>query len=298
MKPAAIVAAATIAVVIAVLPLTACSSAPEPTGEVTTLRRQAERNIAHGYEALYQGRVREAELFFETALNQYRRLDDRSGIADGFAALGRTRTVAGDLVTAADYLREAAVQAEEAAARPRAVEYYAALAETELRRDRRGPAEQALQASTRILEEHPNDAARAVNLHSAAVLTASAGRLQEAEDYLREALELNREGRRYRELAANHYMMASVLSRRELYETALEHAAAALETDKLIENSVGIAQDLIALGRISYRAGDRTAARHYYERASSVYIGLQDENGLRRAQALLAELEHPEERSR
>ncbi len=296
MRPAAIIAAAPLAALMAALTLAACSSAPEPTGAVTTVRRQAERNIAHGYEALYQGHIDEAELFFETALNQYRRLDDRAGIADGFAALGRTRAVAGDPAFGADYLREAAALAEEAAAWPQAVEYYAALAEAELRRGQREPAERALRSSTRILEENPNEAARAVNLHSAAVLTAAAGQLLQAEDHLREALELNREGGRYRELAANHYMLASVLSRRERYEPALKHAAAALETDKLIENSVGIAQDLIALGRISYRAGDRKAARHYYERASSVYIGLQDENGLRRAQALLAGLEHSEER--
>ena len=270
--------------------IAACSTAPEPTGEVTTIRRQAERNIVHGMEAVYHGRTVEARTFFESALREYRSLDNRSGVAVAFAALARAHLIDGDLDAAAAYYTDSAELAAAIGSVETAVESYAALLEIETRRGRPADAEAALRAARQLLGERENERARAVLLHGAAVLAADLGRLEEAELRLQEALAINRSFGRYRETAANHYMLASVLARGRRYDEAFEHAKRALETDKLIENPIGIAQDLIALGRIQQRAGEPETALEYYERAFSVYLGLQHERGQRRVEALFAEL--------
>lgn len=274
--------------------LFSCSSAPEATGEVSTVGRQAARDIDHGTEALHRGRADDARAFFENALRRYRSLDHRTGIAGTLAAIGRLYTVEGDLETAAVYYRDSAELAEIAEAPTVAIESYAALVEIELRRERTGDAEQALEAAGDILERAPDDAGTAVTLHARALLAAHRGDFEHAEESLREALELNRELRAHREIAANHYMLASVLSRQGRFEEAHEQATAALETDKFIENSVGIAQDLIALGRIAERSGDRVAAQQYFERAYSVYLGLEDARGLERVEQHLTRLHRSE----
>ncbi len=282
--------------VVTVALLVACSSTPEATGEVTEVSRQAARNMDHGTESLHRGRIEDARAFFDTALRQYRSLDHRTGVAGALAAFGRLRTVEGDLAAAAAHYRDSAELAEIAGAPAVAIESYAALVEIELRRGRTDAAEQAIDTAATILERSPDSAGTAVTLHARALLAADHGDFERAEKYLREALSLNRELGKHREIAANRYMLASVLSRQGRFEEALNQASAALETDKFIENSVGIAQDLVALGRISERSGDRVAAQQYFERAYSVYLGLEDGRGLEHVENLLAGLHASESR--
>ena len=73
---------------------------------------------------------------------------------------------------------------------------------------------------------------------------------------------------------------------------AVEQASAALENDKRMENSVGIAADLKALGLIHFRAGEVQAAYEYMKKAFLVY------ETLRIRSQLIDTLEHLEEFAR
>jgi tetratricopeptide (TPR) repeat protein len=74
--------------------------------------------------------------------------------------------------------------------------------------------------------------------------------------------------------------MASIYSKREQYAQALEYALQALQTDKSVENSLGIAQDLLALGIISSKLARDTEAFDYLERSYGIYSALSYTSGL------------------
>jgi tetratricopeptide (TPR) repeat protein len=70
-------------------------------------------------------------------------------------------------------------------------------------------------------------------------------------------------------------MMAAVHSKKGDFAEAGRNALLALEADKKIENSPGIAQDLYALGLIANRRGDPAAAYDYFQRSYLVFTALE-----------------------
>ena len=84
-------------------------------------------------------------------------------------------------------------------------------------------------------------------------------------------------------------MLASVYSRRGLFDEAFEFAYQALERDRMIENPIGIAQDLFALGSIERRRMRLEAAHEYYTRAFDIYVTLNVVPGVVRALSALEE---------
>ena len=73
------------------------------------------------------------------------------------------------------------------------------------------------------------------------------------------------------EAAADYYMLASVYSKQGDYASARKNLLVALDLDKKIENSLGIAKDLSALGIVARKSGDAEAAFSYLQRAYLVY---------------------------
>lgn len=103
----------------------------------------------------------------------------------------------------------------------------------------------------------------------------SLGDLDQAEAHFRDALAINLDLRQLLEAASNRYMLASVAAQRGRYQEAKEHASAALQLDKQMEYSLGIAKDLKALGIISVRLDEPRAALDYFERSFEVFLALE-----------------------
>lgn len=92
-----------------------------------------------------------------------------------------------------------------------------------------------------------------------------------AESALKKALALDLKMNFTPEAASDYYILSSILSLKGQKEEALKTMHKALEKDKLIENSPGIAQDLYALALIHEKAGNPLEADHYYQRSLLVY---------------------------
>ena len=64
----------------------------------------------------------------------------------------------------------------------------------------------------------------------------------------------------HEEIASNYYMIASIYTEREEFTDALDYAMKALEEDRKVENSLGIAKDFQALGIILLKSGKEEEA--------------------------------------
>ena len=78
-------------------------------------------------------------------------------------------------------------------------------------------------------------------------------------------------------------MIASVHSKQGDFPDALSNAQKALELDKKVESSPGIAKDLFALGLISSRKGDAAAAYDYFQRSYGVFATLGQKTGMKKS---------------
>lgn len=269
--------------------LIGCSSAPDPPEAVYDTKNQASRYAdfgnAHFNDAEYEMALR----FFELALEENTTVDNQPGIASNHNSIGRVYLAVGRLEAAESNFRRALEVARRHDAPEPLVQARSNLAELYLYQDRTGDAAAQLQEAQRIIGERglPQDP---IVLHNTAVVRMREGALDEAEGLLLRAAEQNQEARSWAELASNHYMLASLASRRGNTQAAIEEALLALEYDKRGENSPGIAKDLYALGTLHRRAGEGENAYDYLQRALRVTVALNQYEETRRNLRALVEL--------
>jgi tetratricopeptide (TPR) repeat protein len=259
--------------------LLSCSSAPKPSGTVTTVKTQGDESAASGQAYYRQGRYELALQFFSLALTQYTSVDDAEGIVQSYNAVGRCYVALGrpdEAETVFLRARERA-QAEHNAAllfdsRMNLGELYLS----------RGDAEQA---RTILLEEMQGpgkgrtQSQNARLYHDLGTAEKSLGNSAGALDYLGRSLKINLASKYFAEAASDYYMIASVYSLDGRYDEAQENASKALDYDKRVESSPGIAKDLYALGLIAAKKGDPAAAFDWFQRSYSVFttLGFKEE---------------------
>jgi tetratricopeptide (TPR) repeat protein len=103
----------------------------------------------------------------------------------------------------------------------------------------------------------------------------------EALSCVQKAADLNHPAKRFSELASNYYLLSSINFRQDKFEEAKGNALAALDYDKRMENSLGIAQDLLALGSIEEKAGNASEAHDAYKRSFLAYRSMGVVPGMR-----------------
>lgn len=89
----------------------------------------------------------------------------------------------------------------------------------------------------------------------------------EAERYLIEALKIDTENDSRKMMALDSYLLGSIYSLKGKYNLAIEYLNNALEHDKYIEYTGGIAADLTALAKVYSKNGDNDMAVALYRRA-------------------------------
>jgi tetratricopeptide (TPR) repeat protein len=130
---------------------------------------------------------------------------------------------------------------------------------------------------------------RGVLYHDLGVAYKAGGEYSKALEALNRSLQLNLGAKLSWQAAGDYYMIASVYSKQENYPAAARSAQSALDLDKKIENSPGIAQDLRALGLIARKRGDGPAAYEYFQRSYLVFSTLDMKGEMRKTLGDLAE---------
>jgi tetratricopeptide (TPR) repeat protein len=115
-------------------------------------------------------------------------------------------------------------------------------------------------------------------------------RWAEAESAIKKALAIH-EGERYLEQAAyDWYLIASVRSLADQYEGALDALSQALAYDRRAENSYGIGKDWFARGEVCRKARRVTDAEAAYRRAAEIFKASNFEDDAEAARRRLEEL--------
>ncbi|MFP4178969.1 MAG: tetratricopeptide repeat protein [Spirochaetaceae bacterium] len=265
-----------------------CSSTPkdmQPTQEVT---KTASEYAVFGNKFYREGRFREAEEMYLYSLQYYKRIDNRIGILNSYNSLGKTY-LAGGTPEKADKMFSAALVISDAIERggvvprkeiiPLRGETLNNLGEAALRRGDYATAKEYFNKGIELLGSKDYKEGLAVLLHNRGSVLFREGKYQEAREDFNSSLEINSDFAAYTETASNYYMLSRLDSKEGNTAAARSNALKALEIDKITENSIGIAQDLIALGHIEAQEDKLEESGDYYIRAYRVYTSLNLDNG-------------------
>jgi len=267
-----------------------CSSAPKKTDTVVVARNRAVEATASGNSYYRQGRYDLALRFFTQALELNTSVDNLEGIVQSGNSLGKVSLALGDLDGAEQLFMRAKEQS--GSSRDLAALCEGNLGEVAMRRGDYGKAlaifDSLLAGDTGKAGGGLADEQRAMLLHNRGTAYKNLGEGARAREDLLKSLALNLAAKRIEEAAADYYALASLDAKEGLLESAKQNAGLALSLDKKVENSLGIAKDLYALGVISSRLDDTASAYDYFRRSYQVSTTLSMRADMQRALGELA----------
>lgn len=254
----------------------ACSSAPPAPEGIQDRKNRAADYLKFGQQAFREAQYEQALSFYLIAVDLNTAVDHEPGMAAAWNSVAIAQAALGQLEEA----RAALVQAEALArASGDAVLMHQVAVNTIQALLAAGELEQA-RSRLETLKPFPATAEGAALEHALGSLEKAAERPVEALAAFERALALNTGLKLKQEMASNHFMKASVLSKQGQWEEARVELLAALALDKAVENTLGIGQDQRALGTVSQRMGKTQEAYDWYLRASRLFLaaGLQDQH--------------------
>ena len=256
-----------------------CSTTPKGPVAVVETKNRAAEYTSYGNEAFQEGDYERALTFFQQALAMNLSVDNGPGVVRSLGSLGKVRLANRDFAGARELFERAARLAAEETDPALGIQTAVNLAELHLRQDEPREAEQLLEALSADDPALGESADLAIYYHTLAVAEQKQDKVDEAVAHLELALAVNRKIKSPRETASNLIVLASIHTAQGDYQRARAEAAEALELDKQVEYSLGIAQDLTALGLIAQRMASHEESFRYFERAYGVYEALGHEAG-------------------
>ncbi len=267
---AAIAAAITIAMTAAGAAMASCSTAPKEGGPVYAERNRAASIAKQGDARFRAGDWPDALSFYQEALEIGISIDYDEGVVLSRNAIGKTYAAAGDMASASREYAEAIELAERIKNGDLIAQCLVLIAEADIDS---GDADAALARLERALSlAAPGSPTRALALHARGrarrLKGDAAGALSDASD----AASINKSKGLLGEYASNCYLLSSLHSREGRLDEARKWALEALAADKEIENSVGIASDYYALGKVALKAGEDEEALFYFKKSLDVAL--------------------------
>jgi tetratricopeptide (TPR) repeat protein len=268
------------------LAVSACSTAPAASDTVSTMKTKAAQDSSYAEAYLRQGRYELALQFYTQSLNEYTSVDDRDGVIQGYIDVGTTCLAMGSLDRAEEMLMRARSLSRNADASLLTVSSIN-LGELYLAKGSSQQALDVLQEALGLPASSRTPAQTAVLHHDLGTAQRDLGDAAKALESYGLSLDANLKARRVEMAAADYYMIASVHSREGRFDDAEKNATLALEMDKKIENSPGIAKDLYALGLISVKRKNLAAAYDYFQRSYYVDVTLGFTSEMKKALTVL-----------
>jgi tetratricopeptide (TPR) repeat protein len=263
--------------------LVSCSSAPPAKNEVFEKRNTAARYLEFGNRYFKDVQYDPALRFYELAAEFYASVDDQEGLVTAHNSIGKVHFINGNLSTALTNYRKSYEISESIKNASLLLQSANNIGEVHIRRAENAEAlaifEKTLSTRDVTREESKE---LAVLYHNRGAVLRNMGRTDEALGETEKARALNLAAKRFEELASNYYLLSSIHSRRGDFPEALKFAELALDYDKKMENSLGIAQDLTAIGIILDKMEKTSTAHDMYKRAFIVYRALRHIPGMAR----------------
>jgi tetratricopeptide (TPR) repeat protein len=254
----------------------ACSSAPKNPGEITILRRTAESQLDLANKQADRGVLGEAL----TLADEAKRL---AVITDDPDMLVRTGLSRGNVLFLLGRNNEAVTEWNGALAEAERVGNgeLAAVSRIHIARGRLLSPGGKASAGTVRDETTRNVAQIQKNRYYIAfawtvigIAERDLGRYAEAEAAVKRSLEIHMKDRYFELAAYDWFLTASFRSLSGNYSGALQALESAIELDRRMENSWGLANDWRAFGDVQKKAGNRDAARAAYTRSAGIFHSL------------------------
>lgn len=276
--------------------LAACSGAPPALTAVNTRKNLAADNLRYGNQAFDLGDYEKALQFYLLALESNTAADFEEGIVKSYHSIARSFLALNRLDQAANALANAervVAILNDPTLEAQQLFHQASL---ELERGRLDRASLALEKALALNDRTGDRAQRALLLHgmgrvqrARGMAGGGAAAYREALVRFRQAQALNEALAAYAELATNHYMQGLTHLSLEELDLAEAQLLKALEYDRRMEISLGIAMDHRALGQVAARRNDWGRAADHYLRSYRVLVVLGLESQQARALDLLIE---------
>jgi tetratricopeptide (TPR) repeat protein len=113
------------------------------------------------------------------------------------------------------------------------------------------------------------------------------GRYPEAENAVRQALNIHEKGLFLEEAAYDWYLIASIRSVATQYAAALEALQTAINFDRRAENGFGLASSWQAMGEVCLKDGKPAEAEAAFRRAAEIFRALRLDDAAEKAEARL-----------
>ena len=252
-----------------------CSTAPQQPDTVTASKNQAADFTKAGNEAFNKGLYDKALESFYLALAYNVSVDNERGMASSYNSVGSVDMARGNFDDAMKSFNRAYDLARKLNDRVLLVQTATKIGEVYLNTNQTEKATEKFMEAIKYQNGGVPEEDLAVLYHDLGSALKRLGKLDQALSYMNEALRINDRLKRYEEAASNHYMIASIYSENDQFDLALRHARMALEDDKKVENTLGIAKDYLALGLISRKKGDLEDAFSYMKKTYEIYTALK-----------------------
>ena len=249
--------------------LISCSSAPKESDVVNSRKNKAAELTEFGNNYYAEGKYNQALVFFQLALDENTAADHESGIIKSSNSAGKAYLNMNDTENAEKYFLHALSLSEKTDDRKLRSVSSNNLGELYLRTGEFKKAEDMLEKA--FVSADTNSEEAAVILHNLGTALKKEGEYTKALSRFGQSAKINKSKKNHAQLAANYYMTASVYSKKETYDLAESFLLKALEEDKIVENSFGIAKDFKALGLVNEKMGNTETAYEYFLKSYMVF---------------------------
>ncbi len=262
------------AIVLALL-LAACSSAPPPPEGVTDRKNQAADFLKSGRAAYQAAQYVQALQYYQLALDLNTAVDNVAGMAAAWNSVATAQTALGRIADARASLTQARRLAQDSGDRKVILQVAVNLIQADLAAGDNDRAAKRLEA----LKPFPESAEGAALEHAQGTLLKATDQPIAALAAYDRALALNKRLSLKQDMATNHFMKASVYDKLERWPEALVELQAALDLDRVMENTLGIGIDWRSIGTVQLKLGKTSDAFDAYVRSTRLFqaAGLADQ---------------------
>ena len=266
---------AAVSVFVLITLLSGCSSTGKlKPGESVVKKNRAAEYADFGSKYYDETNYEQALDFFFLALKQNILIDNDKGIIESYNSIGKTYLAAGKTNSAEEYFLKAMEIAEAVNDTGLIARCTNNTGEIKLAEGDYEAAFETFEKAYGMIEDPGKSDDGAIIMHNMGVAAKRMGKFGEAQKYLLASLEYNTKKEKFKEMAADYYVLASIRSRQSEYQDALGYINKALDLDKRTENSVGIAKDLFAKGTIQYKSGSLKEAYYTFKRDALILESL------------------------
>ncbi|MCL2265205.1 MAG: tetratricopeptide repeat protein [Treponema sp.] len=254
--------------------LTSCSTAPKNSGDVYNLRRQAEAGLKSANSEAAKGN-------FNIALSLLTDFKRSAVLTDDSSLIIRICLARGNIMFSLGSTEEAFMEWDQAISEAQRFKNIELLAVSRIFKARgdlmsnRASAQSVLDIITRESQDIKSSRLYSAFAWQVRGLTLSSlRRYSEAEEAIKNSLNIHEKDKLLENASYDWYIIASIRSLAGNTAGALQALNESIILDRRIENSWGIASSYRAMGDVYTKTGRSSEAKEAYERARAIYVAM------------------------